>query len=65
MKAASNSTAANDNDKKRRKWGRGGKGEGGTEDIAKPGYSTGVANRTKTLRLVVRAEQTGFAGLLE
>ena len=46
------------------KWGRG--GGGGTKDIAKPGCSTtGVANRAKTVRLVVRAKQMGFDGLLE
>ena len=37
-KAANNSTAANNTDQKRQKMGEG--REGGTKDIAKPGYST-------------------------
>ena len=53
MKAANNSTAANNTDQKRQKMGEG--REGVTEDTAKPGYSTcnRCTNRTKTVRLVV------------
>ena len=41
--------------------------EGGTKDIAKPGYSTcnRCSKQDETVRLVVRAKQMGFEGLLE
>ena len=46
-----------------------GRGEGGGAQMISPSRdtqpATGVANRTKTVRLVVRAKQMGFEGLLE
>ena len=51
------------NDKK--KWGRGERGARKIQPSRDTQPATGVANRTKTVRLVVRAKQMGFEGLLE